>query len=102
MPTPPPLPPSQPRGDETIASIIPFRNVSALFAYYCGVFSLIPVLGFFLGIASVLLGTIGLRKAAEYPESKGKVHAWIGIVLGSIVLLVHIAGIIMIVLSSRD
>jgi len=57
-------------------------------AYYLGLASLIPCLGFFLGIASFVLGIIGLRKRAKNPAVKGSVHAWIGIVLGGLMALV--------------
>jgi hypothetical protein len=102
MPTPPPLPPSRPQGDEALAAIIPYRNVPALIAYYCGVFSLIPCLGFILGIAAILLGTYGLRIAAEQPESKGKAHAWVGIIIGTVVVILHIGGFVFIWLGSRS
>jgi hypothetical protein len=35
-------------GDAT-GGIIPYKNPSALIAYYCGLFSLFPILGVFLG-----------------------------------------------------
>ena len=91
-----------PPPDNTIATIIPYRNAPALIAYYLGIFSLIPCVGFVLGIAAFILGIIGLRRARQYPEAKGKVHAWIGIILGGIVALLHVAvGVICIVASSR-
>jgi hypothetical protein len=73
----------EPQGDST-GGLIPYKNPSALIAYYCGVFSLFPVLGFFLGLAGLILGIRGLRFAKEHPETKGQVHAWIGIVMGSL------------------
>jgi hypothetical protein len=96
--SPPPLPhpAATPPPDSTIATIIPYRNVSALIAYYLGVFSIIPCVGFVLGIAAFILGIIGLKRARQYPEAKGKVHAWIGIILGAFVVLAHIACVIII------
>ena len=60
--------------------IIPYKNGMALISYYLGVFSL--AFGFVLGIPAVICGIIGLRNASRHPETKGKVHAWVGIILG--------------------
>lgn len=74
---------NEPEGDAT-GGLIPYKNPSALIAYYLGLFALFPVLGLFLGIAAVILGLKGLRHAREHPETKGTVHAWIGIVMGGV------------------
>jgi hypothetical protein len=91
--SPPPLSPTTSTlpPDSGIATIIPYRNVPALVAYYLGVFSLIPCIGFPLGIGSIVLGIFGLKRARQYPGAKGKVHAWIGIILGILVIVLHIA-----------
>ena len=72
-------------GDST-GGVIPYKNPPALIAYYCGVFSLIACIPFFVPvpIAALVLGIKGLRKAKAEPHVKGQVHAWIGIVCGSI------------------
>lgn len=77
-----------------IGALIPYKNTCALISYYLGVFSLIPCVGALLGIAAVILGIIGLRKAARFPEAKGKVHAIVGIVCGGIFGLVWLVAII--------
>jgi len=74
-------------GDGT-GGLIPYKNMPALVSYYLGVFSLVPCLGFFLGVAAVILGIIGLRKRAENPIIKGAAHAWVGIILGGLFALV--------------
>ena len=71
----------QPTGDAT-GGLIPYKNIPALLAYYFGVFSLIPVVGLILGLAAFVLGIMGLSKAKKHPEIKGKVHAWVGIIMG--------------------
>ncbi len=76
--------PSPPTTDNTMGGLIPYKNPSALTAYYLGVFSLFPCLGIILGIAAFILGLKGLRFAKEHPETKGVVHAWIGIVVGGL------------------
>src|SRR5262245_10695641 len=84
--------PSETQGDST-GGVIPYKNPPALIAYYCGLFSLlacaIPIF-LPLPIAAVILGIKGLRKAKETPQVRGQVHAWIGIIGGSICGLVAI------------
>src|SRR5947208_2185131 len=74
----------RPRRDDGISTIIPYRNGMALAAYYCGVFGLIPILGFLLGPVAFILGVIGFVKARKNPEAKGTGHAVIGMILGVI------------------
>lgn len=88
-PTPPPVPVTEEKGDAT-GGIIPYKNPHALTAYYLGIFSCFPVLGFFLGIAAIALGVSGLRQRASKPVISGAVHAWIGIVCGSLSVALHL------------
>lgn len=71
-------------GSDPISSIIPYKNSKALIAYYLGVFSIIPCVGAPLGIAAFFLGLGGLKEAKLHPETKGKVHAWIGVIVGGL------------------
>ena len=73
--------PAENQGDAT-GGLIPYKNPAALAAYYLGLFSLFPVLGFFLAVPAFILGIKGLRKRRENPLIKGSVHAWIGIIMG--------------------
>ncbi len=73
-------------GDKT-GGLIPYKNPHALIAYYLGIAALLPVVGLPIGIASIILGIIGLRKRRENPVIKGSVHAIIGIVFGACSLL---------------
>jgi hypothetical protein len=91
---PEPKPPTG--GDETVATIVPYRNPPALFAYYFGVFSILPP----LGIPAFILGIIGLRRRAADPQLKGAAHAWIGIILGGFFTLLWIVAIILILLAA--
>ena len=75
-------PPVQTEG--ILSTIIPYKNASALTAYYLGVFSVLPLIGIVLGIAAFILGLKGLQFAKEHPEAKGKIHAWIGILVGGV------------------
>ncbi len=82
---PPILPPTD-EGDAT-GGVIPYKNPHALIAYYLGIVSLLPVIGVPFGLASVILGIMGLSRRKQNPAIKGSVHAWIGIVFGTLSLL---------------
>lgn len=81
---PPLLQPQSAPGSDAVNKVIPYRNIPALAGYYCGVFALIPLLGIVLGLIALGLGIVGLRVARSNPAAGGKVHAWIGIVLGGL------------------
>ena len=76
-------------GDAT-GGVIPYKNKCALIAYYLGIASIIPCLGFFLGIPAFILGIIGLINKNKNPAIKGTAHAMIGIIVGGGSVLVHI------------
>ena len=80
--------------DSTMGGLIPYKNAQALWAYYLGIFSLIPCLGFPLAIAALILGLRGLKFAVLHSEAKGKAHCWVGIVLGSLVAIASLIGIL--------
>lgn len=77
------------QGDST-GGVIPYKNPKALTAYYLGIFSLFPAIGFPLGVASIWLGVLGLKARNRDPIIKGHVHAWIGIVLGVLGMPLHL------------
>lgn len=109
-PTTPPIAPPGSSTDEPVSYVIPYKNVPALIAYYLGVFSLsacIPLVGIIgvgMGIAALVLGIRGLKVAAANPQAHGRVHAWIGIVAGTIFtlggLVINI-GVIAAMIASR-
>lgn len=68
-------------GDAT-GGIIPYKNPNALIAYYLGILSGLPIIGFPLGIAAVILGILGLRARNQNPAIKGSIHAGVGIGCG--------------------
>ncbi|MGB0549127.1 MAG: hypothetical protein ACPGR8_08330 [Limisphaerales bacterium] len=73
------------KGDDSgVSTIIPYHNKPALIAYYLGVF-------FIACPPAMILGIIGLRNVRANPEVKGTAHAWIGIISGSVFLLLSIA-----------
>lgn len=65
-------------------AMVPARNPKALIGYYVSLFSIIPLLGIALGIAGLVLGLQGLKAAKENPAIKGKTHAWVAIIVGSL------------------
>lgn len=77
-------------GDST-GGVIPYKNPKALIAYYTGLFlSPCCLVGLPLGIVPLVFGVLGLRDRKRNPAIKGSAHAWIGIVLGSISLILTV------------
>ncbi|MCL6503442.1 MAG: hypothetical protein K6T86_12205 [Pirellulales bacterium] len=70
------------RESDATGGLIPYKNPRALLAYYLGIVAMMPLIGLPFGIAAYLLGRKGLREAQAHPEVRGRVHAWIGILLG--------------------
>lgn len=68
--------------ESIVETFVPSRNGAALVAYYCGIFSLFPCLGFPLGVVAVYYGFKGLRAERENPAVRGGVHAWVGVICG--------------------
>ena len=94
----PPPPGAATEGDAT-GGIIPYKNPKALIAYYLGILSGLPLIGFPLGIAAFVLGIMGLRDRNRNPVIKGSVHAGIGIGCGFLFTLIWGASILMILIG---
>jgi hypothetical protein len=88
--------------EPVISRVIPYKNSSAIIAYYLGVFACIPCLGIFLGIAAVVFGIKGLNHYREYPRDRGKTHAWVGIIAGGIFALGYLAGLVFVIVASSS
>jgi hypothetical protein len=96
-------PPTQPvphapqpdQGDAT-GGVIPYKNPTALVAYYCGVFAIIPF--FPIGLTGLVLGILGLRARRRNPLVRGAVHAWIGIAVGGLFGLIWLALTVLIII----
>ena len=87
-------PVSTPSEGDATGGIIPYKNPKALIAYYLGIFSGFPVIGFFLAVPALVLGIMGLRDRNRNPAIKGSIHAGIGIGCGAIFMLLWGAVII--------
>jgi Domain of unknown function (DUF4190) len=79
-------------GDDAVATLIPYRNPKALIAYYCGMFTVLPLIGLVLGPTAVVLGIMGLRYKKQNPTAKGTGHAVVGIVLGVLFFPIGLIG----------
>lgn len=90
----------QATGEEAVATVVPYRNPSALIAYYLGVFSLVPCFGLLLAPFAFVLGILGLRYRSRNPQAHGLAHAWIGIIIGGLSVLGHGAVIALMFVNS--
>ncbi len=85
--------------DNTLGGLIPHKNPKALWAYYLGIFSFIPFFGIILGIAGLILGIGGLRHAKKHPEARGKIHAWVGVIMGGFFAAVYTLIFVLIIIG---
>ena len=84
-----PQPTAAPKGDGGVSTVIPYNNKPALIAYYLRVFCIAcPPL---LCLPAIILGIKGLKNVKANPEVKGTAHACIGIISGTVFLLLSIA-----------
>jgi hypothetical protein len=99
--SPPPLPPpgASSSGDGT-GGLIPYKNPKALTAYYLGIFGLFPFIGFLLAVPALNLGILGLQARKQNPLIKGAVHAWVGLVLGTISISYHLLGLTLVLVAN--
>jgi hypothetical protein len=86
--SPTPVPPANPSlagaPANAVEFFVPYKNGYAIAAYYLGIFSFIPGIGILLGIPAFILGLKGRKLAVQHPEARGKVHAWVGIIMGGV------------------
>ena len=68
------------------------RNTSAIWSYYLGIASFLFC--FLTGIPALISGIVALSRARENPALKGELHAWFGIVIGVISIVLPIVFII--------
>jgi hypothetical protein len=70
------------RASDSLKVFLPLRNHDALWAYYFGIASLIPVGSFILSPVAIHFGRRGFKWAISDPEGQGLRHSIAGIVLG--------------------
>jgi hypothetical protein len=89
--------------DSTVGGLIPYKNAQALWAYYLGIFALIPCIGIPAIVYSAqVVGKVqaGDIQGAIEASNKAKMRAWIsfgvglvgGVIYGIIVVIGTIAG----------
>lgn len=93
-------PTANPNDVDATGGIIPYKNPKALIAYYLGIFSGFPIVGFFLAVPALVLGIMGLRDRNRNPAIKGSVHAGIGIGCGAIFTLLWGGAIIALIIGA--
>lgn len=71
----------------------PIANWQAKFGWHCAMWGLIPFAGLLLGLFGVTFGGLGYRRVRRKPEDLGIRHAVGALILGSIEVLVNVAGI---------
>ncbi|MBM3498656.1 MAG: hypothetical protein FJX74_08275 [Armatimonadetes bacterium] len=72
--------------------MIPYRNPAALVAYYVGIAGIIPCVGLICAAISIPAGIMGLQAARDQPRRRGTAHAWVGIIVGVVSIVLHIGG----------
>lgn len=99
-------------GHDPVSTVIPYKNSAALLAYYLGVFSFlacVPLLGIpFIIMAGFAAwsGWKGLKAAEKNPEARGRVHAWIGIIVGGMCglvgILMHLSFLVLMIFAAAQ
>lgn len=104
--TPPPLPAESAgpaRHSDPAAGglgvLIPAKNPHSLWSYYLGIFSFFPCLGLAMGITAVILGVIAIKRFNANPAIRGRTHAIVGIVGGSLGALINLVLIVLFVMN---
>ncbi len=69
-------------------AVIPTKNPKSLIAYYLGFVSLLPFIGLVFAFPAIVFGVLALKARTQTPEIEGGGHAWVGIVLAVLGLLI--------------
>jgi len=73
-------PPPMPSPKDFVGVMIPTGNKPALIAYYVAYGALIPCLGLIAAVIAIVYGIKGIRLDRRYPEVRGGLDAWFGVV----------------------
>lgn len=65
------------------------RPISAIAAGYCGLLSFFPLLGIPFAIGGIVCGIFAITAIRRDPKLSGLGRAWFGIIVGSLMLLLH-------------
>jgi hypothetical protein len=86
-------------GDTPFGEANDARARSALRAYRCAVYSLIPIAGLLLGLIAVILGVMVWREGERDPNGKESGYIRTAVGLGLVTLLFNAAGVVLIVMA---
>jgi hypothetical protein len=76
------------------------RPATAIIAGYAALFAIIPVFGLPFSITALTCGILALRKINRTPGLSGRGRAWFGIVMGSVMTIVSLAGLVVLILAA--
>lgn len=99
--TPPPIIAVANGQDDVVCRLIPYKNSPALTAYYLGIFGLIPVVGLMMAMPAFILGLLGWKAYRRNPLIRGRVHAWIGLVLGGTSIAYHLLILVWVMITRQ-
>jgi hypothetical protein len=78
-----------------------FKKGPALTSFYLAALGLVPVLGFFCAIPAIFFGLKGLRETKGRPQSRERMHAIVGVCVGSFLILMYLFLILALLMKSR-
>lgn len=76
------------------------RPLTAIAAGYCGLISILPMLGLPFQVAGIICGVLALRAIQDNPRLLGAGRAWFGIIVGALGLLASLLGFVVIAMKA--
>ncbi len=70
------------------------RPISSIASGYLVLFGIIPVFGLPFSVVAIVTGMVALKAIKKNPRLSGSVRAWFGIIVGSIMTLISLAGLV--------
>lgn len=77
-------------GEEVIKMSTGQKSKLAIISLVLGIFSFIHLFGLEKAALAVIFGFLALNEISNQPEMKGKSYAWVGIILGTLSLVLTI------------
>jgi hypothetical protein len=82
--------------------MVPSGNKPALISYYAALLALLPLAGVLFGAVAVFFGVRGVKLERRYPDVRGGLHAWFGILFGGFFGLLWLVGAGFLVAAAMD
>lgn len=70
------------------------RPISSIASGYLALFGIIPVFGLPFSVVAIVTGMVALKAIKKNPRLSGSVRSWFGIIVGSIMTLISLAGLV--------